>query len=299
MMDYEEFKRQLSARLSEELGDGFAVNGSDIPGYGALKAGRILVCRKGSNMSMGLHADEYYGAFRRGTPMEKLVADAARACREDHSDVTQAFDGLISDYGTAKKKLCVKLVNTRLNHEMLESVPSVPVLGDLAAVMRIVASEGDESGNAPRIAATVTDRLAESWGVTADGLYADALENMQRMYPPVILNPVTGQTFEPEEGAGTAPMMCMVSAGNLRECAAALLYPGMKERLARMFGGDYILIPSSIHEFMAFADDGTVTADDLKEMIAEGNRDTVRPDEILSDHGYRYSARTGKIESLA
>lgn len=77
--------------------------------------------------------------------------------------------------------------------------------------------------------------------------------------------------------------------------AASVLYPEVLEKVAEMEGDDYYLIPSSIHEFIAFPAVPDITSSDLCQMIKEVNRTCCKENEVLSDHGYIYRRKEHRV----
>lgn len=65
--------------------------------------------------------------------------------------------------------------------------------------------------------------------------------------------------------------------------------------VAEKVGYNLFIIPSSIHELILIADDGDFTAKSLMEMIAGGNAQVVKPNEILSDIPYYYNRVTNEV----
>lgn len=72
--------------------------------------------------------------------------------------------------------------------------------------------------------------------------------------------------------------------------AVALFYPGVQERLARIMGGNYYAIPSSVHEFIILPESDRYGESALAQMLYEVNRDVVEPEEVLTDTLYYYDA---------
>ena len=80
--------------------------------------------------------------------------------------------------------------------------------------------------------------------------------------------------------------------------AIAAAYPDTCQKAGVLFGRNFFLLPSSIHEFLLLPDDGDVDARMLDQMIAAINASHVRPQEVLADHAYYYDGRTRTV-SLA
>ena len=70
--------------------------------------------------------------------------------------------------------------------------------------------------------------------------------------------------------------------------ASALLYPGMLERIGKVIGSDYFVLPSSIHEVLILPDHGQAAPKDLAMMVKDINENTVGLEDRLSNKVYRY-----------
>ena len=65
--------------------------------------------------------------------------------------------------------------------------------------------------------------------------------------------------------------------------------------VAEKMGGDYMIIPSSVHELLVIRDDGTGYST-LETMVREVNSAIVSPEDQLSDHVYHYDAKDHVLE---
>lgn len=79
--------------------------------------------------------------------------------------------------------------------------------------------------------------------------------------------------------------------------AAVIAYPNFFENAAEKLGGDYFIIPSSIHEVLLVKDTGEMNARDLAAMIREVNATEVAPEDVLTDHAYHYDSKEHIFES--
>lgn len=61
---------------------------------------------------------------------------------------------------------------------------------------------------------------------------------------------------------------------------------------------DLILIPSSIHEMLAWPDRGAMDIKELKEIVKIINQNDVRAEDVLSYNLYRYKRDSGGVELL-
>ena len=84
---------------------------------------------------------------------------------------------------------------------------------------------------------------------------------------------------------------------NEQKChgSIALLYPGMLQEAAELLGGDFFVLPSSIHEVLLLRRQKEDDTDVLLDMISEANRNHVMEEELLSYHLYYYDTEQDKL----
>lgn len=81
--------------------------------------------------------------------------------------------------------------------------------------------------------------------------------------------------------------------------AGLILIPEVLEAIREKTGRDYFILPSSIHEVQILPDDGSRSADSLKQVICDANRNFVGDERsMLTDSLYYYSRRTGMLTML-
>ena len=86
---------------------------------------------------------------------------------------------------------------------------------------------------------------------------------------------------------------------NEQKCFGAVCigYPDMTEKIASEIGGDYYIIPSSIHECLILGAEDCYRPETLNRMVRDINRSQLEPSEILSDHVYYYDAERRVVEA--
>lgn len=129
----------------------------------------------------------------------------------------------------------------------------------------------------------VTNAMAKEYGVSPDEIVREAMLDSQNIRPAVLA--------KAEFGDGSNFPMWVVS-NQARFCgAAALFYPGMMKRIEKKIGSGYILIPSSVHEFIIVSDSEKIDADNLAGIISSVNGDgsCISPEEVLLGTPYHYA----------
>ena len=192
----------------------------------------------------------------------------------------------------AKKSLFVKLVNTERNKSLVEQSISKEFL-DLSAVVRVVLKM-DKEGMASM---TLSKRDAEILGMTEEEIYAAALKNTLRLFPPKLMN-LEGYV-EMSIGAKLLFVEDEVTTyilTNQKEVDGAfyLMSRELVGAIAEMLEDDLYILPSSVNEvLLGRASEVRDGVDGLKAMVRDVNETIVAEKEILSYSVYHYDKEHG------
>lgn len=141
----------------------------------------------------------------------------------------------------------------------------------------------------------VTDDMMREKGIAIEDLDAAAMENTAN--DGIIVAPIwnfISKQFDEDDldvMRNEAVPMLVISTKKAQGGAVAILLPGVRERVSEMLGGNFYILPSSIHEVIAVPETAG-EADDLRSMVSSINNDVVEPEDRLSDSVYLYD--TGK-----
>lgn len=192
----------------------------------------------------------------------------------------------------AKKSLFVKLVNTERNESLVEQSISKEFL-DLSAVVRIVLKM-DKEGMASM---ALSKGAAEILGMTEEEIYAAALANTLRLFPPKLMN--LGRYVEMSIGGkllfGEDEVTTYILT-NQKEVDGAfyLMSPEVVGAIAEALEDDLYILPCSVNEVLLVRaselEDGV---DELKEMVRDVNETVVSEKDILSYSVYYYDKENG------
>ncbi|MDD5922538.1 MAG: DUF5688 family protein, partial [Eubacteriales bacterium] len=69
---------------------------------------------------------------------------------------------------------------------------------------------------------------------------------------------------------GQMPMMVLTNAEQVYG-VSALFYPDQLGEMTDKLGGNFFILPSSVHEIIAIPDDGSMEVKDLEQMVMEIN----------------------------
>ena len=192
----------------------------------------------------------------------------------------------------AKKSLFVKLVNTERNESLVEKCISKKFL-DLSAVVRVILKM-DKEGMASM---ALSKGDAEILGMTEEEIYAVALANTLRLFPPKLMN--LGRYVEMRIGAelplGEDEVTTYILT-NQKEVDGAIYFmsPEVVGAIAEALEDDLYILPSSVNEVLLVRaselEDGV---DELKEMVRDANETVVAEKDILSYNVYHYDKEHG------
>ena len=192
----------------------------------------------------------------------------------------------------AKKSLFVKPVNTERNRELVEQSISKEFL-DLSAVVRVVLKMDKEGMSSMAL----SKKDAENLGMTEEEIYAAALANTLRLFPPKLMNlwgyveQNIGIGLPYEEDEVTTYILT-----NQKEVDGAfyLMSRELVGNIAEMLEDDLYILPSSVKEVLLVrVSEVREGVDGLKAMVRDVNETIVAEKEILSYSVYHYDKEHG------
>ena len=192
----------------------------------------------------------------------------------------------------AKKSLFVKLVNTERNESLVEHSISKEFL-DLSAVVRVILKMDKEGMSSMAL----SKKDAENLGMTEEEIYAAALANTLRLFPPKLMNLWgyveqnigIGLPYEEDE----VPTYILTNQKEV-DGAFYLMSRELVGNIAEMLEDDLYILPSSVNEVLLVrASEVRDGVDGLKAMVRDVNETIVAEKEILSYSVYHYDKEHG------
>ena len=305
MMDFEEFTQQVAKevkRFLPEKYDDASVTLQEVTKNNDQQLTGLMIRTEDTNIAPNIYLEGYYEQYQDGKDIEDIVRDIADV-RVKH-EMNQDFDvSKITDFDQVKDHIICKLVNAELNADYLADKPHTMV-EDLAVVYAIDLG-GNESGH---MSAPITNSLMEQYGITQEELHDIALHNLSEsqiefktmrdvlvdmMFPDGI-QPDDPRVFMllPEE---ENPSMYVLSNADKLNGAAALLDAKTMEDISEKLGGDFVVLPSSIHENIVLPVTEDMDRHTLEAMVQDVNAGQVAPEERLSDHVYMYDSQEKEL----
>lgn len=261
----------------------------------------LCVYPEEGNMCANFHLENYFATYSEGYHYQSVVAKAVKDIEEFINDVPSFDLDIIRDYGQVKERLSLEVVSAERNAEVLEFVPH-KLIEDMAIVYRINLDSGlNASGSV-----VVNDLMLETYGISLEQLHEDAKRNAAIIKPALIkgMNQTLHEMMSEEElelfGVSDAldEVMYVATVPNKIKGASVLAYDKFMDYAAQKLGGDFFVLPSSLHEIILVKDDGNAQYEALQEMVKDINATEVLPEDKLTDSVYHYDSKN-KIFELA
>ena len=163
---------------------------------------------------------------------------------------------------------------------------------------------------ADKISMVFTENIIAKINSSIEEIEKLAMENTERIYPPILKNlesaivetltrnlynrnllDVEGLTL----GLHERSQMHVLTNIYAKYGASVIKYKGVLERIGKIFGEDYYMIPSSIHEFILMPKSMEVAGKELEWILKDVNEGFVKKEEILGDRVLYYSIKRGRI----
>ncbi len=298
-MRFEEFTQAVVDQIREYLPIGFAnaaIELQTVVKNNDMKLTGLTIRSVDSNISPTIYLEQFYDRYKEGAEIGRVLEDIADV-RVRH-ELKESFDvEQITDFEEVKDRIVPKLIHKGWNEALLADRPYTEV-ADLAVIYQIMLKH-DFDGNA---VVTVTNQLMNEWNTTVEELHELAVRNMTRLNPNSIqsMSAVLSEMLGEAETNGLIEqlpedeLMFVISNRNKINAAAAILDRGLMTSIVKKLGS-FLLIPSSVHEWILVRNTEDMDIQTISAMINEVNAEQVAVDDRLSDHPYRYSLEEGLL----
>lgn len=298
-MNKVDFVEGIKGMLSNRMGEEYEIKSHKTDIVNAPNEISLSIAPKGQSVAISIRMGDYYDSYqRKAYSMEGIVEEIRTIYNEnkdnkpDTSKLTQVIN-----YETIKQCLYIRLVNKEKNEEILNSIPYMEYL-DLAVVFSILLEQNGSSIGST----TVTNSMMETWNVSKEVIYQDALNNGSRLFPVKIatmkdiLSELTEGAFLSEELEEEHNMFVLSNRMGING-ASVLLYPKILEEFRKNWSRDFYVLPSSIHETILVPFNPELKVEDLRKMVCDVNETLVK-EEVLSNHVYFFGANQ-RLELIA
>jgi len=294
-MSYEAFCERMKDIVQQYYGVEVNVTLHTVQKVNGVVLRGITVMREGRSIMPTLYLEHYFDLYSKGMPLydvvHRFIVEYDKACIYDDFDI-----GFFEYYEKVKPHLGYKFINYDMNRDLLKEIPHKCYL-DLAIVCYCNIVD-DRIGKGTIL---IRNEHLDIWKVEQDTVVRDSLQNMQVIFPADVINMADLLKELYSDPAqlicGKLPMYVLTTKARMYG-AAAILYNGQLEEIAREVEDDFYLLPSSIHEIIIVPKQYVADENYLSQMVDEINQEQVDIEEVLSNHAYLYSNLTKEITLL-
>ena len=298
-MSFDGFCQCIKMDIQKRLGSGFEVILREITKNNDTMLKGLIIMEQDTSLCPTIYMEDPYDRYCRGESLEKIEDSILRCYQENR--VEEEFDlGFFMNWETVKKRIMYKLVSYGRNRELLKEVPYRKTL-DLAVVFECYLGRMGES----QATILINNGHMEAWGVTADELYAAAVENTPELMGCKAYNmeehlrKVRGSGADSPIDIGETekdpmPMYVLTNEHEFHG-AGCILYSNLLKVIADGWDSDICIIPSSIHETILIPMDMSWGYERMSQMVRKVNMTQLDPEEVLSDHVYQFCREKGRI----
>ena len=301
-------------KMQEELGEDIKVSIQDVTKNNGVVFTGLTFTQKNVNISPTVYLEDFYEKYREGTAMEDIIKEIREIYEKSKldQDIDMEF---FTEYEKAKGRIVYKLIHYDKNRELLKNIPHREYL-DLAIVYYYLV-DMKEFANATIL---IHNKHLDYWKVDESELYRLATENTPKLLKMHfcgmmdVLKELTEEDFwlEDKEKTENGDNRVFMEAHSEKDVtgmyvlsnvsrlygASAILYEDVLEYCYERLGGNFFILPSSVHEVILVPDEGQITREKLSQMVREVNATQVDEQEQLSDFVYYYNAENRGIVRL-
>lgn len=217
---------------------------------------------------------------------------------------TDTIKDVISNFDCMKDKIIVRLLNYERNEAELEG-NAYRKIGNLAIVLYILVL----SNNYETFSFKVSKEILKVWGISEDKVIEIGLLNTKRLFPPRVYGVeylFTKREPKPEDGdyMNTSQKIKLGDLGEdvfvalgTQNGATSFFYPGVKEKIAEMLGGEsyYVVFTSTedFHVHRCSKNDALCLEKRLEDI-----NNNFSLGEMLTERIYKYNVDTGEFTEV-
>ena len=301
-MDYSDFFNEVLDAVKERMRDSVRVYSRSVLKNNGVRLWGIMFEEAGNAASPTIYAEQYYEMYNSGSSIDE-IADMICDTYE-RSKIRGEIDlGFLDNYSAVKDKLLCKIISYDFNEELLTEVPYRRFL-DLAIVPYLSLDDtafGDAS-------VLVRRNLLNIWDINEEELIDDAMSNTYNGVDSELI-PIGCliDSIMRNNSIGTENSSeCLCESIDEEKCpmyvltnpkrifgAIFMASSDVLSRCSSKLGGDFYLLPSSVHEVILLPAEDSTSYEYLSQMVREINDKELNRSEVLSDHAYIYRSGYG------
>ena len=296
-MNFNEFCKYVKENILNFMSEEFAnatVEIQEIKKNNDVSLTALVIRTEDSNICPNIYLEKYYDMYEDYYSMDDIMEKIAALRVATHK--TSIEISKIQDYEEIRHLIFPKIIGKKeWNLEYLEGKPYTNIF-DLAVVFYIDMDEimdmNDPEGHSSVV---ITNNLVKSWDKGKGDLLFQALDNMRKAeyFKPefVGMSKVLGELTSLIPGFDEMPeqeeMMYVLSNHSKTNGASVIMDIDTLKKIHKQIG-EFVMIPSSIHEWIIIRKRDAQDLDEITSMINEVNSSQVDPRDQMSDHPYTF-----------
>lgn len=259
----------------------------------------LLIKIKGENLTPSIYLEQFYKDYKNNKKELEEIVSKIIELRIKHRKDTKMDLNYLEDFEAIKKDIIPTFAGLeKYNKELMELCPYVKIL-DMVMVFRIVIDMKDKDGVTGTI--LIKDDLQNKLGVTTQTLFETALKNVKGNFKCKNMGEIFKEMMRASDHEAEMfndnPMYVLTNK-EMTFGAAAIIDEEFMWDVYDKIGGDFIIIPSSIHELIAVPmTEMENNKDYVNNMIKDVNRTQVEQKDRLSNHAYKFT-KENALESM-
>lgn len=313
-MTYQEFVIKMQNRLNyrqKQSGNVYSVSVDTVKKIQASYYGLLISVSTISDAKWGINLKPYYFEFLESEVSMDDMVDRIdqRICYEIEHLPKYDLSNL-KDYEYVKNHLGLQVINMEKKQEFLKKIPYTQI-ADLALVYRIFIDQNT--------CALINNNMLKCYAISKEQLHSDAISHAQREKPCLIrkmeevlkelLNNILQEEEMPKEEReemknnlakveNDPPLPMYVAGIDGVYGASVIARPDFLEEATQIMGGDFYVVPSSMHEVIILKDLHEGGIEVLEETIREVNMLKVPEEDFLSNNLYHYDSSNQIFETV-
>lgn len=298
--EYSYFVQTLLSMVSKRMGKEYTARIYKVMKNNSLELDSLVLLKEGKSFAPNIYLQPYYEAYKQGVGLNELVERLCRIYEEDNTPIVN--NDFNYSFQVMQEYIVYRLISYERNQRLLEQVPYLKFM-DLAITYHCLVRDDKDGIGTIRI----TNEHMKMWNVGLKEIHEHAAANTRRLFPAVINSMeevIHGMLKDDEDNTMTSSKllegreerssnMYILTNEKGINGASCILYPDVLEEFASHLGSDLYIFPSSIHEVILVPAVNLDASRQYADMVKEINDTQVAPEEVLSDHIYYYSRKSG------
>lgn len=256
----------------------------------------LMIRIENENLFPIFYLGDAWKKFEGGMEMQEVLGNLAQEYMKYRDIQKHIHVDASMEYEAVKDRVVYHVLSKEVNRNSLRD----RVYTDMGqGFVKVYAIHRKLDGFGTEGSIAITHDVVERFGYDVEEIREAAEENTPRIYPAVFV-PIgqmlgdAGQEVSPGNNPAEIELHVLANAAAYWG-AGALFYPGMQEKIAEQLGGNYYVLPSSVHEVLIVPEKPGMEVRELEQKVRRINRETVSKEDFLSNKVLFYDREKGQL----